>query len=48
MSDIDYVMFPREALERIRDYIDAATDEAGVLSAPEVDNILAALDEALA
>ena len=48
MTDIEYVEVPRAVVQRVRDYIDAATDEAGVLSAPEVDNILAALDWALA
>lgn len=48
MTDIEYVEVPRAVVQRVRAYIDAATDDAMFLSAPEVDNILAALDWALA
>ena len=48
MTDVEYVQVPRAVVQRVRDYIDAATDDAMFLSAPEVDTILAALDEALA
>ena len=48
MTDVEYVQVARWAVERVRAYVDATTDGAMFLSAPEVDNILAALDEALA
>jgi len=48
MTDIKYVEVARWAVERVRDYVDATTDDAMFLSAVEVDNIIAALDEALA
>ena len=48
MTDVEYVQVARWAVERVRDYIDASSDDAMFLSAPEVDNILAALDWALA
>jgi hypothetical protein len=48
MTDLEYVQVPRWAVERVRAYVDASSDDAMFLSAPEVDNILAALDEALA
>jgi hypothetical protein len=48
MTEAEYVEVARWAVERVRDYIDASSDDAMFLSAPEVDNILAALDEALA
>ena len=47
MTDVEYVEVPRTVVERVRDYINA-DDDAMFLSAPEVDIILAALDEALA
>jgi len=48
MTEVEYVEVARWAVERVRDYIDASSDDAMFLSAVEVDNILAALDEALA
>ncbi len=48
MTEVEYVEVPRAVVERVRAYIDAATDMGMFLSAPEVDTILAALDEALA
>jgi len=48
MTEVEYVEVARWAVERVRDYVDATTDDAMFLSAPEVDNLIAALDEALA
>ena len=48
MTDVEYVEVPRAVVQRVRDYIDASDDDAMFLSAPEVDNSLAALDWALA
>jgi len=48
MTEAEYVEVPRAVVERVRDYIDASSDDAMFLSAVEVDNIIAALDEALA
>ena len=48
MTEVEYVEVPRAVVQRVRDYIDASSGDAMFLSAPEVDTILAALDEALA
>ena len=48
MTDTEHVEVPRAVVQRVRDYIAAATDEAGTLSALELDTILVALDWALA
>ena len=48
MTDIEHVEVPRAVVQRVRDYINASSDDAMFLSAVEVENIIAALDEALA
>jgi len=48
MTDIEHVEVPRAVVQCVRDYMAAAIDDAGTLSALELDTILVALDWSLA